>query len=300
MKDVGNAGGALWMLGSALSFTISMSLVKFLGADYPAVMQGFVRQLIGFVALLPFILPNPRAVFATSHLGLIVARGASASIAIILGYYSYQKLPLAEANALSFSRALWLVPLAILFLGERIGRPRLIATLVGFGGVVVVLRPTSPGSFLGIAAFCGLASAVLIALSVTGLKALTRSHGSLSMLAWAALLGTLFTFPAAIPEWRLPGVRDGLLLLVMGLTGVISQFCYIRGLAMGDATVLAPIDYSRIIFTALFGAVAFGERPSASTWIGVAIIVGSALFITWTAGRYRTVETRPAIRPGDS
>ena len=279
------------MLGSAVCFTISMSLVKFLGAAYPAALQAFVRQLISFLALLPFILPNPRAVFATSHPGLMLARGVATSSAIILSYYSYQRLPLAEANALSFSRTLWLVPLAILFLGERIGRSRFIATLVGSGGVIIVLRPTSPESFLGVAALCGLLSAVLFAGAVTGIKALTRSHGALSVLAWTALLGTLFTLPAAIPHWRLPDLRDGLLLLAMGLAGVVSQFCYIRGMAVGEATVLAPIDYSRVIFAALFGAIAFGERPPATTWLGVCIIIGSALFITWQSRRAGVVPS---------
>lgn len=263
-----------------------MALVKFMGTGYPPAMQVFIRQLVGLLVLMPFILRDPVRAFATRKLGLFVARGVATSLSMVLAFTSYQQLPLAEANALSFTRTLWMVPLAIVMLGERVGILRFVATLAGFGGVLLVLRPAGAQSLSLVPALCGLGAAILLAFSVTGIKALSRSHGQLQLLSWAGVFGVVFTLPAAIPVWRLPSVNDGLLLLAMGVTGAISQFCYIRGLAMGDATVLAPVDYSRIIMTSLLGLVIFHEIPAPATWLGVAIIVGAAVLITWHSQRY--------------
>lgn len=160
------------------------------------------------------------------------------------------------------------------------------ATLAGFGGVLLVLQPTGGQGMALLPALYGLGAAMLLAFSVTGIKALSRSHSQLQLLSWAGVFGVLFTLPAAIPVWRLPDLHDGLLLVAMGVTGAISQFCYIRGLAMGDATVLAPVDYSRIIMTSALGFFIFREVPPSTTWIGVFVIVGAAVLITWHSQRY--------------
>lgn len=282
-----NLRGALWVLLSALAFSVSMALVKFMGEGYPPPMQVFIRQLIGLLVLVPFILRDPVQAFATNRLGLFVVRAIATSLSMMLAFASYQQLPLAEANALSFTRTLWMVPLAILMLGERVGMLRFLATLAGFGGVLLVIQPKGSEGVALLPALYGLAAAMLLAFSVTGIKALSRSHGQLQLLSWAGVFGVLFALPAAIPVWRLPSVHDGLLLLAMGVTGAIAQFCYIRGLSMGDATVLAPVDYSRIIMTSLLGLVIFHELPPSTTWLGVAIIVGGAVLITWHSQRYR-------------
>lgn len=111
--------GAVWILLSAFAFSISMALVKFMGTGYPPPMQVFIRQLVGLLVLLPFILRDPVHAFATSKLGLFVVRAMATSLSMMLAFTSYQQLPLAEANALSFTRTLWMVPLAIVMLGKR-------------------------------------------------------------------------------------------------------------------------------------------------------------------------------------
>ncbi|CAN5283046.1 DMT family transporter [soil metagenome] len=290
-----NVRGALWILLSALTFSVSMALVKFMGTNYPPQMQVFVRQLVGLIVILPWIVRDPVHAFATQKLGLFVARGMATSLSMTLAFFSYQQLPLAESNALSFTRTLWMVPLAILMLGEKVGMLRFLATLAGFGGVLMVLRPTGSQGVALLPALYGLGAAMLLAFSVTGIKALSRSHGQVQLLSWAAVFGVLFTLPAAIPVWRIPSLHDGLLLFVMGATGAATQFCYIRGLSMGDATVVAPVDYSRIIMTSLLGLVFFHEVPPPSTWIGVAIIVGAAVLITWHSQRYKERVIEAAI-----
>lgn len=285
-----NARGALWVLVSAVFFVCSISLVKFMGKDVPLGMQVFIRQSVCLVVLLPWILRDPVGTFRTRQPGLFLSRGFATSMSMVLAYYSYQGLPLAEANALSFSRVLWMVPLAMLLLGERVPVPRLLATLVGFGGVLLVLNPGAGEAMAFWPAVAGLTAAVVLAFSLTGVKALSRNHGQLSLLAWAAVMGVGTTLPVALADWRMPGLYDGALLLIMGAVGTAAQFCYIRGLSLGDTTVVAPVDYTRIILSAAFGAIFFGELPPASTWAGVAVIVATTLFISWHSHRAALAE----------
>src|ERR1700710_797312 len=120
-----NLRGALWMLLSAVTFTAMTSLIKFLGADYPATLQAFYRQAAGLVILLPWILRNPVRAFATTRPGILIFRAGAGTIGMILQFYAFQKMPLADANALSFTRTLWLVPLAAFMLREKVGPQRI-------------------------------------------------------------------------------------------------------------------------------------------------------------------------------
>ena len=106
-----NVHGALWMVASALGFTVMTTLIKFLGDDYPAALQTFYRQVAGFVILIPFIINRRGAAFATTRPGILLFRSAAGTLGMILSFYAFQKMPLADANALSFTRTLWLAGL---------------------------------------------------------------------------------------------------------------------------------------------------------------------------------------------
>lgn len=272
--------GAMWMLAAAVTFTLAMALVKFLGNSFAPAVQTFCRQLVSLIVLLPFILAAPRRILRTSRPGYMLSRSAASSIGLILTYTSYQQLGLAQANALSFTRILFMVPLAMLILGERVTAGRVVATLIGFAGVVVVLKPWSADTIIGWASAAGIAAALLASWSLIGVKSMTRDHGQMTLLAWAAVLGVIFTAPAAALEWTTPHGRDLALLGLMGLLSTVTQACYIRGMSMGDATALAPIDYTRIVVASVFGYAFFGDVPDLATLAGAAIIVGAAVFIT--------------------
>ncbi|WP_313808803.1 DMT family transporter [Sphingobium sp.] len=275
-----NARGALWILASGLAYSIAMALVKLLGDDYSAPTQNFVRQSMGLIALLPFILRNPRSAFTMRRPLLMMARCGATSLAIVLAFNSFHLLGLAEANALSFTRALFLVPLAVLLLGERIDRHKLLATLIGFGGVVIILSPGSDRSLIGWPAAQGLLSALLVSWSVVSIKTMMRDHSDLALLTWAALLGMLFTAPFAWASWRTPTPGDAVLMGVMGALGVVTQACYIRGMALGEASLMAPLDYVRILFATLLGYALFAELPSPGTYAGSALIIAAAIHVT--------------------
>ena len=276
-----NLRGALWMLGSALTFSVMTTLIKYLGADYPAALQTFYRQAAGLVVLLPLILRHRGAAFATSKPGLLIFRSATGTVGMILSFYAFQNMPLADANALSFTRTLWLVPLAAFVIRERVGALRIGAAIVGFLGVLVMIRPGAGGDFtVGAPALAMLGSAFLFAFTVTGMKVLTRDHSVTVILVWSAVLGLVLAIPGAILTWRAPNLTDFALLCAMGAIATANQFCYVKGMQAGDAAAMAPIDYTRLVFTAIAGFLLFGEVPSRWTWIGAGIVVASTLFIT--------------------
>jgi drug/metabolite transporter (DMT)-like permease len=277
-----NAQGALWMLASAMTFTGMTVLIKFLGADYPPALQTFYRQAAGLVVLLPVILRLRGRAFATTRPGILLFRSAAGTVALVLSFYAYQELPLADANALSFTRTLWLVPLAAIVVREKVGPLRVGAAVVGFLGVLLMARPGAGGDFaLGLPALAMLLASFLFALTITGMKVMTRDHSPTVLLVWAMTLGLLFSIPGGVLTWRVPAPVDFALLCAMGVLGTITQACYIKGMQVGDAAAMAPIDYTRLVFAAAAGFVLFHEVPTAWTLAGAAVVVGSTLFITW-------------------
>ena len=276
-----NVRGALWMLGSAVGFAGMTVLIKYLGDDYPPALQTFYRQAAGFVVLLPIILRHRGAAYATTRPGLLLFRSGAGTIGMMLSFYAFQEMPLADANALSFTRNLWLVPLAAFVVREQVGGLRIGAAVVGFIGVMVMIRPGAGGEFaLGLPALAMLAASFLFALTITGMKVMTRDHSPTVLLVWGATLGLVLAIPGAFLTWRWPEPVDLGLLCLMGVMGTITQACYIKGMQLGDAAAMAPIDYTRLIFSAAAGFFLFSEIPTIWTLIGAAIVVASTLFIT--------------------
>jgi drug/metabolite transporter (DMT)-like permease len=287
-----NVEGALWVLASAVAFTAMTTLVKFLGEGYSASLQTFYRQASSVLVLSPWILRDPVKAFKTTRPGVLLFRASAGTLAMILSFYAYQRLPLADANALSFTRSLWLVPLAAMVLGEKIGPARIAAALVGFGGVLLMLRSLSEQGHaaFGLAQMAALASAFLFAFTIAGMKIVMRDNTALVVLVWSAVLGLVTAIPPALLSWRWPGPHDLLLLAIMGAFAVVTQACYTRGVQLGDAAAIAPIDYTRLVFATAAGFVLFHEVPGALTLVGAAIVVAASLFITWR----EAVLSRPA------
>ena len=256
------------------------TLVKYLGEDYPAALQTFYRSAATFVVLIPAIVRDPRGAYATSRPGILLFRSAVGTASTILAFYAYQKMPLADANALSFTRSLWLVPLAIFVLREKVGPRRIGATIVGFCGVLLMLQP-SAGGHLTFPALAALASSLMFAMTITGMKVMTRDHSTTTLLVWAGTLGVIMSLPPALFVWRWPTLVDLSLLTVMGVLGTITQWCYIKGMALGDAAAMAPVDYTRLLFAIILGYLLFRDVPNAITMSGAAIVVAATLYIAF-------------------
>ena len=177
---------------------------------------------------------------------------------MILSFYAYQKMPLADANALSFTRTLWLVPLAAFVLKENVGPRRIAATVVGFLGALLMLQPAAQGD-MGSARARRARSALLFALTVTGMKFMTRDHTTMTLMAWSAVLGFVLAIPPALFVWRWPALVD----LAAARRDGRARHDHAGLLHQGNGgrrcAVMAPIDYTRLVFAIILGYLLFGE-----------------------------------------
>jgi drug/metabolite transporter (DMT)-like permease len=281
----GNALGALWMLASAACFTAMAACLKLLAqAGFPESQMVFFRCAAGFVVLAPFILRAPRDAMAVRRPGKLFLRCFFSTLGFFAGFYSFAHMPLADAQAISFSRVLFITVFAVWLLHEKVGPRRWAAVGVGFAGVLLMLQPHGNAQF-GLAALAALASAVLFGFTIVTVKDLTRDHSQVALVFYTNAFTTVAGLPFAFLAWKAPDLPSLLLLLGMGFAGVGAQSCYVRALSMGEASLLGVIDYVRLPLAIGLGFVLFHETPDVMMLAGAAVIIGSTLYITWRESR---------------
>lgn len=221
----------------------------------------------------------------------------------LCGFYAFSVLPLAQAYALIFAAPLIVTVLSIPVLGESVGPWRWGAVLVGLLGVLVVLRPGAaplqPGHLAALGAACFSATVSVVS------RRIGRDERSVVLMLYPMMVNVI------VMAFLLPQVYVPMPLVDLGLTAGISVLGFLAALLiiaafrMADAAVIAPMHYSQIIWAAIYGAVFFGERGDAATWIGAAIIISSGLFTVLREAGGRSLHTpvisarlRPESGPG--
>lgn len=280
-----NLQGALWLLAAALCLTAMTTLAKSLGGELPSIQVIFFRALMGFCMSMPFLLRNGLGGLKTSRPALMTLRAVVGSFTMMCGLYAVIYLPLADAITITFARTIFVAVLAVVILREVMGPRRLFATLVGFIGVLVMVRPSGalePAALVAVAgALCGAATIILI-------KILSRTESTTLQVAYAAIAGLVVTIIPTYMQWVTPTWDQLGLLILMGVVSVTGQTCFIKGYAVGEATAIAPIDYTRLIFAGVAGFIFFGDVPDEITIIGAAVIVGSSLYLTYREARVKS------------
>jgi len=297
-QPVDNRRAALWLLASATMFTFTGVLVKTLGQTLHPFEISFFRGLVALAVILPIFSRTGgiRAGMRTQIPLLQITRGVVGSVAMFLGFYAIVALPLAEAQAISFSRNLFLVPLAAFILSEAVGPRRAIAACVGFVGVLIMLRPNmgagDAGMLLSLGAAAALGHAFLVALATVLVNIASRYDGSVTLMFYTNTVSvTLIAIPTFF-VWQTPNMSELMMLVAMGILATASHNCFIRAFALGEASVIAPVDYSRLIFAALAGFVVFSTVPDIYTITGALIIVASSFYIL-----RREAQSADAPRP---
>jgi len=285
----------MWVLASAVLFTVMQVLVKLLGGSLHSFEIAFFRALTGVVFIGPLILRTGTAGFRASRPGLMIIRGVVGSTAMLLGFYAIANLPLADATSISFARALFVVPLAVLILGEPIGPRRIMATLVGFAGVLIISWPSGT---IELGTLAAVGNAFFVALAIIFVKILARTDSTATLLFYSGVIGMITTAIPASLYWQWPNLEQLALLFLMGGVGVAAHSCFIRAYSIGEASALAPIDYTRIIFSTAAGFLIFATVPGWQTAVGAVIIAGSSLYITLREAQTADVEAAPSDETG--
>jgi len=277
------ARGAFLVSAGSLTLVMMAVIVKFLGSRLPSIEILFFRSLIGFFFVLPLFLRDPRQPFRTKRFGMHLLRGATGAVGNACFFWTVTHMLLADSMALQFSRPLFMIPLALIFLGEIAGWRRSVVAVVGFIGILLYARPFTAGFDPG--AFIGATGALFGGLVVICIKRLQTTEPTRVIMFYYAFWNSVFALIPAVWFWVTPDLPELALLAVVGFLGISGQSMITHGLGQGDATVLVPLDYSRIIYSAVLGYLLFGELPGLWSLAGMALIVSASLYLVLTERR---------------
>jgi len=285
----GNVRGAVWIMLAACLFTIMGALIKTVGARLDSLQIGFFRCALGLAVILPFMLRAGPAAFRTERPLMHLWRGLLGTTAMFCGFYAVTHLPLADATAIGFANTLFMIVLAVLFLGEQVRWRRWTATGVGFVGVLVMVGPAGQSQVLPMA--IALFGTLCVAIVSVVIKKLSRTESPLSILFSFGVVSTVASAGPAIVVWQTPTLGELGLMFLIAAIGTVAQNCGIRGYRAGEATAVAPFDYCRLLFAGALGYLMFGDVPSPQTLMGAGLIVTATLYI---ARREAALARRPA------
>ncbi len=269
----GAVRGTLWMALAAALFTGMPIAVRMLSDHMGAAEIIFFRSALGMAFMAPYFLWTGNRPLHTAVLKLHVQRSAINFVGMVLWFYALALIPLGQAVALHFTMPLFIVVLAALFLGERVNAARWAATAAGFAGVVIVLRPGFVE--LGLPALAVLGSAALYGVAVTTIKVLTRTESAAVITFYSHLVMLVLAAVPTIVWWGAPKLEDAPYLLLLAVCGTLAPFAVTRALRVMDASVVAPLDFLRLPFTAIAGFVLFAEIPDRWTVAGALVIIGA-------------------------
>ncbi|MBV28562.1 MAG: DMT family transporter [Alphaproteobacteria bacterium] len=269
--------GALWMLLSAGSLAGLTGIVRYMSAGLPPFEIAFFRSFFGFLILSPWLLRSGIGILRTKRVRLYTLRCAFGAATMLMWFSALAMVPLADAVALGFTSPLFVVIGAALFLGEIVSGKRLVATLCGFAGALIILRPGS--GVLDVGAILVLLSAVTLAGANLSVKELSRTEPVQAIVTYMVIFMVPLTLIPTLFVWQTPTPLQ--LVELAGLAGVatLGNYAMTRSVAVADASAVMPYDYARLPFAALIGFFIFGEVPDALTWVGAVVIIGSTLYI---------------------
>lgn len=290
-----NLSGPLYALLAFGIFATHDVVVKFLGGIYSPFQIIFFTTLFSF-PLVTFMLMRDATEghLIPNHPGWIAVRTLSAVLAAAAAFYAFAVLPLAQVYTIIFASPLLITLLAIPILGEKVGVHRLMAVVVGLAGVVVVLRPGS--SELGLGHLAALATAVFGALASVIVRKVGRDERTVVLMLYP--MAANFILMGALLAW----VYEPMPLAHLGATAVISILGFIAGLLLiaayrnGDAAIVAPMQYSQIIWATFYGYLLFEEGVDRVTLIGAGIIIASGIYIVVRETRLGVKSQTPVLR----
>jgi drug/metabolite transporter (DMT)-like permease len=283
----GNVRGAIFLLVSGVFFTVDALFLRAMSADTPTVWVTCGRALAqtALVLVLWVAAGNRLTALIPSRPGLMLWRGALSVTAWWLAYEAVRRLELTVATVLGFTTSLFVALLAGPVLRERVDAARWIATIVGFLGVLLVVRPGTVEFDIGMAMMIG-ASFLSACIALTN-RTITRFDRVEVIMIWIGVIAFVGSLPPALATGRWPNPHDILMIAGVGVLGAIGMSLTLNAYRVGEASAIAPVPYSRLIFAAIVGWIAWGEWPDAWTWAGAAVISAAALWLARVEARRR-------------
>lgn len=271
MKVPAHLHGILWMILAGLMFVGMAVSVRYLNSGLPVVQSAFIRYAFGLLIIAPLIVRVNFLHMDRSAYGLYLARGVMHGVGVLLWFFAVTRIPVSEVIAIGYSTPVFVALGAIVFFGEKIRFRRAMAIVVGFLGMLVILRPglieISAGSLAQmVAAPCFAASYLLT-------KHLTRTENPENILVMLTVCCFLILMPNALIDWQTPSPRDLVWLFIVAVLATAGHYFMTRALASSPLTVTQPFIFLQLVWATLFGYLVFSEVPDVWVIVGGGMIV---------------------------
>lgn len=258
------------------------ALIKWLSAGYPTVQIGFFRVAFALIPIAFLIIGTGGGLTSlrTQRPFQHIARGTIGCGAGLSFFTAFAHMPLADAYAIAFAAPLIITALSVPFLGETVGWRRWSAVLVGFLGVLIILRPVgAASSMLGFGAVMAVTGTVLYSVAIVLTRQMVNTETNAAIVTYQTL--TAMVLIGAFLPWVfiMPTGSDWLLLVGVGILGGSATVAMTQSFRMAQISILAPFEYTAMVWGVLFGVTLWGDLPDRWIWVGTAIVVASGLYI---------------------
>ncbi len=286
--------GAFWMILAGTILSAMNVLVRYLADDMHPLQLVFFRNLGQLLFMLPWLMKFGLGGLRTTRIKLYTLRGLVGIVAMISFFMAITMMPIAKATAISFSAPIFATLGAVLILGETVRARRWTATIIGFIGTLIILRP----GFMEIdlAIIFAVVAAVFLALSSLIIKALSSTETPDQITFYMALFLTPLALVPALFVWQWPDLAMLPWLLALGALATAGHRSLNRAFASADVSAVLPYDFLRLPVTALIAYIAFGEGVDAWTWAGAVVIFSSTIYIARRETKLaRKTASAPAV-----
>ncbi|MBT5574952.1 MAG: DMT family transporter [Alphaproteobacteria bacterium] len=284
--------GALWMVVTTLCFSITLTVVRYIGTDMPATQAAFIRYLSGAVMLAPFWLPVMRRLLLDNKnqtakelsvkrksLGFFILRGSLHSVAVILWFYATIHIPIAEVTAIGYSIPLYVTIGAALFFGEHLKPYHLFALAIGFIGAIIIIRPGFQEVSLG--QLAQLLASPIFAASYLMAKRLSFKESSMVIVGMLSLFVSMAQLPMALIVWTTPDLFDVISLALVAILATTGHYAMTQSFRLTPMTISQPVTYLQLVWATIMGIYLFGDRFDIFVILGGALITLSATVIAY-------------------
>ncbi|QSX79921.1 DMT family transporter [Agrilutibacter solisilvae] len=267
------------MLAAVLLFCLMDAGLKLLSAHYPPFQVATLRGASSLPLVLAWALwTGGLRPLLRVRWSLHIMRGVL-GIAMMAGFvYALRTLPLSTAYAIFFVAPLMITALSVPFLGEHVGPRRWTAIAIGLVGVIVVLRPTGEG-MMSLAGLAVVVAAFGYSVSAITVRIILRTDSTQALMVWLLVFMAAGAGALAAPDWVALRAQDAWLIAGIGVAGALGQYTITEAFRLGEASLIAPLEYTALVWGVMLDATLWGVLPDSVTWLGAAIIVASGLYL---------------------
>ena len=270
---------ALLAIGATFFGSFMGAGVKFLSDDLHPIIICFYRSLMGLILITPFVVRNNFRALQTKNMRLQIFRASINVISMICWFSAIGMMHFEKATALGFTTPLFTTVLAVIVLGEVIRFHRTAALLLGFIGIIIIIRPGYvPFEFGTILMLVASFSFSFVLIFV---KKLSATDSSITIIFYHLLYMTPVFFILSLFYWENINLNQLIIFTLMGASGLLSHWCLAQAFKMSDTTFVMPLQFTKLIWASLIGLFLFAEQPDIWTWIGGIIIFISVVYITY-------------------